>query len=89
MRHLLFSAVAALLLAGCASPPPAATDDRWHAVPLPGKTATRYEAVFKDGRPAVLAAADRSASLWRRRVEPSQAAPGEVSFSWWAQSLLE
>jgi hypothetical protein len=88
MRHLLFTA-ATLLLAGCASAPPAATDFRWHAVPLPGKAATRYEPVLKDGRLAVLAVSDRSASLWRRRVEPPQATPGEVRFSWWAQSLLE
>ncbi|MFN9746518.1 MAG: DUF3047 domain-containing protein [Betaproteobacteria bacterium] len=84
-----FIAASALLLAACASVPPAATDDRWHPVPLPGKAATRYEPAHKDGRPAVLAVSDRSASLWRRHVEPSQATPGEVSFSWWAQSLLE
>jgi hypothetical protein len=83
-----FIAASALLLAGCASVPPATTDG-WHPVRLPGKAATRYEPVLKDGRPAVLAAADRSASLWRRHVEPPQATPGEVSFSWWAQSLLE
>jgi hypothetical protein len=88
MRHLL-SVAAALLLAGCVSSPPGAIDDRWHAVPLPGKVATRYELAHKEGRPAVLAVADRSASLWRRRIEPSQATLGEVSFSWWAQSLLE
>jgi hypothetical protein len=82
--------VAALLLAGCATPPsPSDADRRWHAVTLPGKAATRYERVQKDGRPAVLAISDRSASLWRQHLEPPLAAPGEVSFSWWAQSLLE
>jgi hypothetical protein len=88
MRCLLPIA-AALLLAGCASAPPPAADDGWHAVALPGKAATRYKRVLKDGRPAVLAVAERSASLWRQRLEPPRAVPGEVSFSWWAQALLE
>jgi hypothetical protein len=87
MRLLPFL-ISGLLLAGCATPPPAA-DGGWHAVPLPGKQATRYEQAHKDGRPAVLAVSDRSASLWRQRLDTPPAGIGEVSFSWWAQTLLE
>lgn len=80
---------AAVLLAGCAAPSmPPADPEGWHAVPLPGKAATRYTWVDKEGRRAVAAVADRSASLWRRRVEVAPAAIGRVSFSWWVQDLI-
>jgi hypothetical protein len=88
MRFLLLVA-ATVLLAGCATAPPPAANERWHAVPLPGKATTRYQRVQKDGRPAVLAVSERSASLWRQRLDPPLKQPGEVSFSWWAQTLLE
>jgi len=87
--RILCPALAVLLLAACASPPPADPDSRWHAVPLPGKAVTRYERAQKDGRPAVMAVSDRSASLWRQRLDTPPARLGEVSFSWWAQSLLD
>lgn len=76
----------ALLLAACASPPPAA--DGWHAVPLPGKTPTRYQRELKDGRVATVAESVASASMWRQRFDPPPATLGDVSFSWWAQTLL-
>lgn len=82
-------AAAALLLTACASAPPPAADEAWHAVPLPGKAATHYQRTQKDGRSAVLAVSERSASLWRQRIAAPPPALGEVSFSWWAESLLE
>lgn len=73
-----------LLLAGCASlAPPSGTPDAWHAVPLPGKAVTRYETVFKDGRPAVAAHSEGSASMWRRSLAIPARDVGEVRFSWW------
>jgi hypothetical protein len=87
--RILCPALAVLLLAACAAPPPPAPQARWHAVALPGKAVTRYERAQKDGRPAVMAVSDRSASLWRLRLETPPGLLGEVSFSWWAQSLLE
>jgi len=78
------------LLAGCASPPqpvaPVAQD--WHAVPLPGKRETAYAWATKEGRPAVAATSERSASLWRRKVAVPAQQLGDVSFSWWVPQVL-
>ncbi len=80
---------AVLLLAGCATTPPAGdTGDHWHPVPLPGKTPTLYTAAHKDGRPSTAAISDKSASMWRRRVDLPAPAVGEVRFSWWVQDLI-
>jgi hypothetical protein len=76
------------LLASCASAPMNDGSD-WHGVPLPGKASTRYSAGHKGGRPAWLAQADRSASMWRRRVQRPAAQHGEVRFSWWVDHLIE
>jgi hypothetical protein len=85
---LALSALA--LLAGCAStvapPPPAAAG--WQPLALPGKKLTEYNWTEKDGRPALAAASDRSASIWRKRLDPALASFGEVRFSWWAQGLI-
>lgn len=77
-----------LSLVSCTSTPstPAGPDD-WHAVGLPGKTPTRYAAAFKDGRPAIAAESERSASMWRRALKVAPSALGEVSFSWWVPDL--
>jgi hypothetical protein len=77
------------LLTGCATPrvPPPPGED-WHEVPLPGKTATAYEWTQKDGRRAVSARADSSASLYRRRIDVPPQAVGQVRFSWWVQELV-
>jgi hypothetical protein len=83
---VLFSA----LLGACAAPPtagPARSDD-WHAVPLPGKRETAYAWGTKEGRPALAASSDRSASLWRRKVVVPPQSLGEVSFSWWVPEVL-
>ncbi|KQV60657.1 hypothetical protein ASC95_04245 [Pelomonas sp. Root1217] len=82
-----FSALA--LLAGCATtvaPPPAA--EGWQPLALPGKKLTQYSWTEKEGRPALEAASDRSASIWRKRLEPARIGIGEVNFSWWVQSLI-
>jgi hypothetical protein len=49
--------------------------DAWHAFGLPGKRATQYDTVHVDGRWALRARADRSASLYRRKLHlPCQCA---------------
>ncbi len=89
MRRLLTSLCTAAVLAGCAttaSPPPAA--EGWQPLKLPGKALTRYNWTEKDGRPALEAASERSASIWRKKLEPALEQVGDVSFSWWVQTLI-
>jgi hypothetical protein len=80
-------------LGGCAtpdrSPPPqAAPNAEWRSVLLPGKTATRYEWVSKDGVRAIAARADKSASLWERPMQRSPDTLGHIEFSWWIDGIL-
>ena len=89
LRRLLPLVIVALL-AGCATrviSPPAGADG-WQPLALPGKTLTRYSWTEKDGRPALEAASERSASIWRKKLEPAVSAVGEVQFSWWVQCLI-
>ena len=88
MRLLPFTALAAALLLAACGTPPSPADAGWHAVPLPGKEPTRYQREAKDGRPAIAAVSVRSASMWRQKLEQPPASLGDVSFSWWAQTLL-
>lgn len=64
-----------------------AAADGWHPVLLPGKAPTRYALTQKDGRWAVSARADSSASMWRRRVSVAPEQLGEARFAWWVDSL--
>ena len=59
-------ALAVAALAGCGTTPTAPDAEGWRAVAIPGKTHTHYAWVQKDGRRALAARADRSASMWRR-----------------------
>jgi hypothetical protein len=61
-------------------------DEGWHEVRLPGKRSTIYSLSDKQGRRAVAASAERSASMWRKRLGAVRA--GEVSFSWWVDRLI-
>lgn len=86
-RTLIVAAGAAL--AGCASVPRRPVLDAadcWHEVRLPGKLPTLYALADKQGRRAIAARADRSASMWRKRL-PSVPA-GEAAFSWWVDRLI-
>lgn len=87
MRRRLAPALAIALL-GCATPPPVADATDWHPVAIPGKEFTRYEPAQKEGRSALQATSERSASMWRKRVDVAPALLGEVSFSWWVQDLV-
>ena len=89
MKTAVLTLCAAALLAGCATPtPPPPAAEGWQPMALPGKAATRYSWTEKEGRPALEATSERSASIWRKRLEPALANVGEVSFSWWAQALI-
>lgn len=90
MRRLGWGLGLALALAGCAAPPapPVADAEGWHAVPLPGKAQTQYAWASKDGRRAVWARAEKSASMWRRPLARPADGLGEVSFSWWVPAPL-
>ena len=76
-----------LLLSACAAPPRDVVDG-WHAVALPGKAETRYRSDTKDGREAIFAHADRSASLWRKHLRRGADQLGTVEFSWWVASVV-
>ena len=76
------------VLAGCATVDHPAGDD-WQAVSLPGKAETVYRWDRKDGRPALFAHAERSASMWRRTLDVPPDRLGEVAFSWRVERLID
>jgi hypothetical protein len=88
--HRLGLLLFVVMLAGCATPPPPAapTAEAWHSVPLPGKRETAYAWGTKEGRPALAASSERSASLWRRKIAVPAQQLGDVSFSWWVPQVL-
>ena len=81
-----------LLLGACSSVPEvdltAPPPGEWQAVALPGKSLTHYSVARKDGREAVLARSERSASMLRKRVDVTPAQLGAVTFSWWVEDLI-
>jgi Protein of unknown function (DUF3047) len=60
----------------------------WQPVALPGKLRTHYSQARKDGRDAVAARSERSASMLRKRVQIAPEKLGVVSFSWWVDDLI-
>lgn len=83
------------LVAGCAwhdqpvapaQERPAAQAAAWSAQALPGKRATQYAVARRDGRSCLLARADQSASLWRRKLDIDAGAIGRIEFEWWLGS---
>ena len=89
MRTLLRPLALLLMLAGCAARapvPPAA--DGWQPLTFPGKPATQYRWTEKEGRVALEASSERSASIWRKKLQPPVTTLGEVRFSWWVEQLI-
>ena len=85
----------AFALAGCSTPPPTVAADAvgpdghaWQAVLLPGKEPTLYRWSRKEGREALAATSESSASMYRRRVDIGTTALRDVSFSWWVQDII-
>ena len=60
----------------------------WRHFTLPGKTATIYDFVRKDGRDALTAKAGTSASMMRRDVNIAAAILDTVNFSWQVPALI-
>lgn len=99
-RTTLSLGVTTLVLAlqsGCAnspglaaSPParPVAGDENWSSLGLPGKRLTHYEHVERDGKRAILARADASASMYRQRLSIEPDRLGNIEFSWWVPALM-
>lgn len=86
----LAALVLVALLSGCAShrplAPAASSQDAaptWSAQVLPGKRVTRYEVAQRGGRRCLLARAEQSASLWRRKLKVDAASLDSIEFEWW------
>lgn len=56
-------------------------------MPLPGKARTAYHWTGRVGQRELVAQADGSASMYRRRVNKPAASLRDVEFAWWAQAL--
>lgn len=65
-----------------------AAESSWKPFVLPGKRATRYEFTNKDGRWAIEASADRSASMLRRALDLPPRALADVTWAWWVDEPL-
>jgi len=61
----------------------------WRHHALPGKSATLFSFARHDGRDAVAAVADASASLWRRKVRIEPVDLEMLRFSWHVPALIE
>jgi hypothetical protein len=60
----------------------------WQPVALPGKPRTHYRAERKEGREAVAASSEGSASMLRKRMHVAPDKLGTVTFSWWVDDLI-
>lgn len=65
------------------------TGQSWHTYHLPSKKPTTFSKVQMDGRDAVLAVADSSASLLRHTVRIPANELKQVKFSWKVPQLIE
>jgi len=68
--------------------PPALSVKAWKHMTFPGKVATRFSDVRQDGRQAVLAQAESSASMLRHPVHIASQDLGRVTFSWKVPALM-
>ncbi len=67
----------------------AGTDVPWEHFTVPGKQATRFSPTAVDGRPAMSADANASASLLRQHVHVAPRDLGAIRFSWKVKALIE
>lgn len=80
-------------MTGCSSvpreeaKPPEPSTTEWQGVALPGKKITHYRWVHKDGRVALMARAERSASLSRSRIRVEAKDLNALTFSWRVDEL--
>ena len=100
----LVLAAVSLVLAGCAGLPsaverpanlpedpqsPVVATDAGGMQRLPGKRETLYRPAQRLGQPCLHARAERSASLWRMRLQAPRTSARLLRFSWWAADLDE
>ena len=95
-RYILISitAAAAALLTGCGTAlkpvtPPSPFEAEWHEVRLPGKRVTAYHWEHFDGRRALAARSESSASMMRRKLLVSPSPLGKLNFSWQVLELID
>lgn len=92
-RHamaLLAGAAAASMLPACTTTPPAPSSaEDWHDVVLPGKRRTTYRWELTAQGRELVARADGTSSMYRKRLPKLSDAQREVEFSWWADALPE
>ena len=69
-------------------PFPAGLRPVWHHYKLPGKHGNQFTPVFKDGRDAVLAQSDASASMLRQTLYIPSVELDSVKFSWKVPHLI-
>lgn len=72
-----------------ASAPPNISEADWQEVRLPGKRATSYTWEQFDGRRALAARAESSASMMRRKLLVSPSPLGTLNFSWQVPELMD
>jgi Protein of unknown function (DUF3047) len=87
----LFTGAAALSMFGACTTTPIEphTAEGWHDVPLPGKRRTAYRwELMPEGR-VLVAQADSSASMYRKRLTRPADTLRDVEFSWMVQALPE
>ena len=84
------AALAVLVLAGCASTPVSQQpgSDGWQEVLIPGKRATEYTWELFDGRRAIAARSEGSASMMRRKVNVAPDRLAGIAFSWQVTELM-
>ena len=64
-------------------------DTLWQTYHLPGKKRTRYSKVQMDGRDAMLAVANSSASMLRKKIRLNAKDLQQVKFSWKVPQLID
>jgi hypothetical protein len=99
----VFAAVVVACLAACAAHPPrlppatppspqssaeAKAEAEWQEVKLPGKRATEYTWEEFDGRRALAARSDASASMMRRKLTSAPKSVNTLNFSWQVEALI-
>jgi hypothetical protein len=95
----VFAAVLVAWLAACAAPlqttspslsqsPRSTVEADWQEVKLPGKRATEYTWEMFDGRRALAARSENSASMMRRKLTAPPKPLGSLNFSWQVEELI-
>ena len=84
----LIAATAVPLMSACSTAPrqPVGREE-WHDVPLPGKARTSYRWEAQREGQVLVARADSSASMYRKRLAHPLQTVNDVEFAWWAQAL--